>query len=69
MLKKNYLLVVVLSFMSISPAFSMKNESDGSSHISTETPRKEKASQEKEGELQSSSSQQSIMHPRKWTSS
>jgi hypothetical protein len=31
MLKKNYLLVAVLSFMFISPAFSMKNEDEGSS--------------------------------------
>ena len=58
MLKKNYLLVAVLSFMFISPAFSMKNEDDGSSYISIETPHKEKASQEKDAELQSPSSQQ-----------
>ena len=58
MIKKNYLLVAMLSFMFISPAFSMKNEGDGSSHISTETPRKEKTSQEKDGELQPPSSQQ-----------
>lgn len=60
MLKKNYLLVAVLSFMSISPAFSMENEEEGSSHISTETPRKEKASREKDAELQSPSSQQNV---------
>ena len=56
MLKKNYLLVAVLSFMPISPVFSMENEDEGSSPISTEASHKEKAS--KDTELQSPSSQQ-----------
>jgi hypothetical protein len=59
MLKKSYLLVAVLNFMLISPAFSMKNEGKGSSQISTETPCKERTSQEKDAELQLPSSQQS----------
>ena len=50
MIKKNYLLVAMLSFMFISPAFSMGNEDDGSSHIST--------SQEKDGKPQSPASQE-----------
>ncbi|MCI5059336.1 MAG: hypothetical protein MRY83_24700 [Flavobacteriales bacterium] len=58
MLKKSYLLIAILSFMSISPAFSMENKDDGLSPISIETPRKEKISQEESAGLQLSSSQQ-----------
>lgn len=57
--KKSYLLVALLNLIFISPAFSMKDEDEGSSPISTETPRKEKASQGKDGERQPPSSQQS----------
>ncbi|MBX9621573.1 MAG: hypothetical protein K2X28_06065 [Alphaproteobacteria bacterium] len=59
MLKKNYLLVTVLSFIFISPAFSMTKEDSGSDPIPMETPRKEKTSQKEGEELQSSSSQHS----------
>jgi hypothetical protein len=59
MLKKNYWLAAVLSFMFISPAFSMEDEDGRSTPIPIETPRKEKTSQEEGAEPQSPSSQQS----------
>lgn len=62
MLKKSYLIVTALSFMVISPAFSMENEDEGSSPISTEESHKEKAPQDKETEVQSPSSQQDAEH-------
>ena len=62
MLKKYYLLVAVFSFMVISPAFSMANEDEGSSPISTEESHKEKAPQEKEAKVQSPPSQQDAEH-------
>lgn len=62
MLKKYYLLVAVFSFMVISPAFLMANEDEGSSPISTEESHKEKASQDKEAEVQSPPSQQDAEH-------
>ena len=57
MLKKNYLLVTVLSFMFISPVFSMEDEGGRSTPIPIETPRKEETSQGKNTELQSPSPQ------------
>lgn len=62
MLTKNYLLVAALSFMVISPAFSMANEDEESSSISTEESHKKKAPQDKDAEVQSPSSQQDAEH-------
>ena len=57
MLKKSYLLVAVLSFMFMAPAFSIENEEETSDPLQ-ETPRGHETLPKKEGDLRSSQSEE-----------